>query len=118
MEEFTMKKALLALGAAAVALSAAPVEAKHYTNITKCTKYHNGHCVAWKRLTARQARRAGYAVGYRFGPTYSYVDVGALPQPIVTRYHLGTNFRYVNQDGFVYVVNPDTYRVVRVIPVP
>jgi hypothetical protein len=113
-----MTKALLALGAAAFMLTTVPAEAKHYTNITKCTKYRHGRCVAWKRLTAKQARRAGYSVGYRFGPTYSYVDVGALPRPIVTRYHLGTDFRYVNRDGFLYVVNPNTYRVVRVIPVP
>ena len=106
-----MKKALLALGAAAVALTAAPGDARHYTNITKCTKY-------WKRLTRREARRAGYRVGYNFGPSYSYTELGALPQPVVTRYHLGDNFRYVNRDGFVYVVNPNTYRVVRVIQVP
>ena len=113
-----MTKPLLALGAAAFVLTAVPAEAKHYTNITKCTKYRHGRCVAWKRLTAKQARRAGHSVGYRFGPTYSYVAVSALPQPIVTRYHLGTDFRYVNRDGFVYVVNPNTYSVVRVIPVP
>ena len=111
-------KLLLALGAAAVAFTAVPAEAKHYTNITKCTRYHNGRCVAWKRLTRAQARRAGYRVGYNFGPSFSYVDIGTLPQPIVTRYHLRPTFRYVNQDGFVYVVNPNTYRVVRVIPVP
>jgi hypothetical protein len=114
-----MVKAFLAIGAAAVALTAMPASAeRHYTNITQCVRYHHGRCVAWKRLTRREARRAGYAVGYRFGPTYSYADIGALPQPIVTRYHLGPTFRYVNQDGFVYVVNPNTYRVVRVIPVP
>ncbi|MFL6726479.1 MAG: hypothetical protein ACJ8FS_08195 [Sphingomicrobium sp.] len=113
-----MTKALLALGAAAVALTAVPADARHYTNITKCTKYRHGRCVAWKRLTRGEARRAGYSVGYNFGPDFSYVDVAALPQPIVTRYHLGTNFRYVNQDGYVYVVSPNTYRVVRVIPVP
>jgi hypothetical protein len=116
--EIAMKKALLALGAAAVALSAAPADARHYTNITKCTKYRHGRCVAWKRLTRREARRAGYRVGYNFGPSYSYTELGALPQPVVTRYHLGGNFRYVNRDGFVYVVNPNTYRVVRVIQVP
>src|SRR5690349_1878040 len=110
-----MKKTLLALGAAAVVVTAAPADAKRYTNITKCMKYRHGRCVAWKRLTVKQARRAGYRVGYRFGPTYSYTELGALPQPIVTRYHLGDNFRYVNRDGFVYVVNPNTYRVVRVI---
>jgi hypothetical protein len=113
-----MTKVLLALGAAAVALTAAPAEAKHYTNITKCTKYRHGRCVAWKRLTRAQARRAGYRVGYNFGPNYSYVDIGSLPQPIVTRYHLRPTFRYVNRDGYVYVVNPNTYRVVRVISVP
>jgi hypothetical protein len=113
-----MRKALLALGAAAVALTATPMEAKQYTNVTKCTKYRNGHCVAWKRLTVKQARRAGYNVGYRFGPSYAYTEFSALPQPIVTRYRLRPTFRYVNQDGFVYVVNPNTYRVVRVITVP
>jgi len=113
-----MMKTLLALGAAAVVATAAPADAKRYTNITKCMKYRHGRCVAWKRLTVNQARRAGYRVGYRFGPTYSYTELGALPQPIVTRYHLGDNFRYVNRDGFVYVVNPNTYRVVRVIPMP
>ena len=113
-----MTKLLLALGAAAVALTAAPADAKHYTNITKCTKYRNGRCVAWKRLTRAQARRAGYRVGYNFGPSYAYTDYGALPQPIVTRYHLRNNFRYVNRNGYVYVVNPRTYRVVRVLQVP
>jgi hypothetical protein len=114
----TMMKAFLALGAAAVVLSAVPADAKRYTNLTKCVKYRHGRCVAWKRLTVRQARRAGYRVGYRFGPSYSYTELGALPQPIVTRYNLRPTFRYVNRDGFVYVVNPNTYRVVRVIPVP
>jgi len=113
-----MPKLFLALGAAAVALTAAPADAKHYTNITKCTKYRHGRCVSWKRLTRAQARRAGYRVGYHFGPNYSYADLSSLPQPVVTRYHLRDNFRYVNRDGYVYVVNPNTYRVVRVISVP
>lgn len=113
-----MMKIMLALGTAAVAMSAVPAEGKHYTNITKCTKYRHGRCVTWKRMTVKQARRAGYRVGYRFGPTYSYTAVNALPQPVVTRYHLGDNFRYVNRDGYVYVVNPRTYRVVRVLSVP
>ncbi len=111
-----MTRLFLAFGVAAVALTAAPAEAKHYTNVTKCTKYRHGRCVAWKRLTRAQARRAGYRVGYRFGPTYGYTAFGSLPQPIVTRYRLRPTFRYVNRDGYVYVVNPNTYRVVRVIP--
>jgi hypothetical protein len=113
-----MTKLLLAAGVAAVALAAVPSEARHYTNHMQCTKSRHGRCVAWHRLTRAQARRAGYAVGYRFGPTYSYADYTALPGTVVSRYHLRPTFRYVNQDGFVYVVNPNTYRVVRVIPVP
>jgi hypothetical protein len=81
-------------------------------------KWRHGRCVAWHRLTRRQAIRHGYPVGYRFGPRYSYVDVGTLPGTVVTRYRLGPNFRYVTQNGYVYVVNPNTYRVVRVIRVP
>jgi len=58
-----MKKTLLGLGAAAIALTAMPASAeRHYTNITKCVRYHHGRCVAWKRLARREARRAGYAV--------------------------------------------------------
>jgi len=89
-----MKKTLLALGAAAVALSAAPADARHRHHVTV------------------------YRVGYMFGPDYTYTDYTALPQPIVTRYHLRDNFRYVNRNGVIYVVNPHSYRVVRVISVP
>lgn len=113
-----MMKALLALGTAAVALSATQADARRYTNHVTCQRWHHGRCVSWQRMTVRQARRAGYRVGYAFGPNYNYTDIGALPQPIVTRYHLGSNFRYVNDNGYVYVVNPRTYRVVRVITAP
>ena len=110
-----MTKTLLALGAAAAAFTAAPAEAKQYTNITKCTKYRHGRCIQWKRLTRREARRAGYRVGYRFGPRYAYTEYNALPQPIVTQYHLRPGYRYVYRDNYVYVVNPRTYAVERII---
>jgi hypothetical protein len=114
-----MTKALLALGAASVALMAAPTDARHYSNVVQCAKYRHGRCVQWNRLTRGQARRqAAYQVGYTFGPDYSYTEVSTLPGPFVTRYHLGPDFRYVNRDGYVYVVNPNTYRVVRVLPMP
>jgi hypothetical protein len=87
-----MKYAVLAVAGAAVALSATAADARHYD------RHHE---------TIR--------VGYTFGPSYTYTDYGTLPQPMVHRYHLRNNFRYVNRDGFVYVVNPRTYRVVRVI---
>ena len=113
-----MTKIFLALGAAAVAMSAVPAEAKHYTNHVRCSKWRHHRCVAWHRMTRMQARRAGYRVGYRFAPTYAYTDYSALPQPVVTRYHLRDNWRYVNQNGRIYVVSPTTYRVTRVIRVP
>src|SRR6476661_6463566 len=105
-EEKRMTKLLLALGTAAVALTATPSEARRTGPVT-CARWHHHHCVAW---------RSRYAVGYAFGPSFAYTDYGALPVPIVHRYHLRDNFRYVNQNGYVYVVNPRTYRVVRVIP--
>ena len=101
-----MTKFLLALGVAAVALSATPSEARRTGPVT-CAHWRHGQCVAW---------RSRYNVGYVFGPSYNYVDVAALPGPVVTRYHLGPRFRYVNDNGTVYVVNPRTYRVVRVLP--
>jgi hypothetical protein len=113
-----MIKAFLALGVAAVAVTAMPSEARHYTNVTQCVKYRHGHCVKWKRLTRAEARRAGYRVGYLFGPRYSYTRFSALPRPIVTRYDLRPGWRYVNRNGYVYVVNPRTYRVTRIIAVP
>ena len=86
-------KTILAVAAAAVAFAATPAVARHH-DVTV------------------------YRVGYAFGPSYTYTDYSALPQPIVTRYHLRDNFRYVSDNGYVYVVNPHTYRVVRVIRAP
>jgi len=115
-----MTKTFFVLGAAAVALTAMPAmpaNARHYSNQVRCTRWHNDRCVSWNRMTRGEARReAEYRVGYSFGPSFGYTDVAALPQPFVTRYRLHNNFRYVNQDGYVYVVNPNTYRVVRILP--
>jgi hypothetical protein len=87
-----MPKTLLAIAASAVALAATPAVARHHVTV--------------------------YRVGYAFGPSYSYTDYSALPQPVVTRYHLRDSYRYVDENGYVYVVNPKSYRVVRVIRVP
>lgn len=88
-----MYKALIAAAAAAVAFTATPSLARHH-------------------------HMDGYRVGYSFGPSYSYTDYGTLPQPMVTRYHLRNNYRYVNENGRLYVVNPHSYRVMRVISAP
>jgi hypothetical protein len=100
-----MTKAVLALSVAAAAIAVgAPTEAR--THHDDCSRYHHEHCAKMHR----------YNVGYEFGPRYRYLEVGALPGPIVTRYRLHPNYRYVNENGYIYVVNPRTYRVVRVIP--
>jgi hypothetical protein len=102
-----MMKALLAVGVAATALTAFPAQAgRHITGDATCAHWRHGTCMAW---------RPRYNVGYMFGPSYNYVDINALPGPVVTRYHLGPRYRYVNDNGYVYVVNPRTYRVIRVI---
>lgn len=101
-----MTKLMLTLGVAAVALTATPSEARRTGPVT-CAKWRHGDCVAW---------RSRYNVGYAFGPSYAYSAYGTLPGMYVTRYHLRNNFRYVHQNGYIYVVNPRTYRVVRVIP--
>jgi len=103
-----MMKLMLTLGVAAAALTATPSEARRTGPVT-CAHWRHGHCVAW---------RSRYNVGYVFGPSYGYTAYSALPGPFVTRYHLHDNFRYVNRNGYVYVVSPRNYRVVRVIPMP
>jgi len=110
-----MKYALLVLAGAAVSMTAVSADARRHSNDAVCLKHEKGRCTAWRDMKRSEARRAAYRVGYSFGPSYGYTEFSALPQPIVTRYHLRDNGRYVYRDGFVYVVNPRTYRVMRVI---
>jgi hypothetical protein len=113
-----MTKALLALGAAAVVLSAAPADArKHYSNYVECSKVVNGACVKWHRLTRGAAIRAAYKTGYVFGPTYAYTPYYELPHDYVVRYSLEPSGRYVYSNGYIYVVDPTTYAVTRIIDV-
>jgi len=110
-------KALLALGAAAVAFSAAPAAAeKHYSNYISGSKIKDGTCVTWKRLTRGAAVRA-YANGYVFGPKYDYTPFAMLPPDYVTQYSLDPNGHYVYSNGYIYVVDPTTYAVTKVIDV-
>lgn len=66
-----MRKLFLALAcvAAAEAGLTTPVQARRYSNRTTCARWHNHRCVAWRRLTVRQARhRAAWRMGQVFGP--------------------------------------------------
>jgi len=113
-----MMKPFLALAGAAVAISAVPADARTYSNTIACSGWRNGQCVAWNRLTLKQARQI--QVGYVFGPNYTYYSpFSDLPQPMVTQYSLSPDCRYVTADGYIYVVDPKTYAVTKVIaPAP
>ena len=104
-----MKRVILALSGAALALTVAPADAKVKTYV--CTKWSNGVCVSTHRVKGT----APYDVGYVFGRTYAYTPYSDVPQPVVTYYKLGANERYVYRDGYVYVVDPTTWAVTRVI---
>jgi hypothetical protein len=110
-----MRTLLLVAAGAAVALTGVPANAKRYTNQVKCTKWHHGRCVAYKRMTVKQARRAAYRTGYRFGPSYRYTSYNSLPRTYRSRYNLSPNNRYVYTNGYIYQVDPTTYAVQRVI---
>ena len=110
-----MTKAFLALGGAAAVLVAVPVSARQYTNFIECSKVRNGQCVAWHRMS--RAKADAYSVGYVFGPNYSYTPFGVLPSDYVSRYHLDPSGRYVYNNGYIYVVDPTTYAIQRVIDV-
>lgn len=100
----------------AAGLSAAPADARRYSNVIKCSGWRNGQCVAWNRLTVGQVRRI--RIGYVFPKNYTYTDFSTLPQAVVTQYSLSPDERYVYSNGHIWVVDPDTYAVTRVITVP
>ena len=108
-----MKKLLLALAGTAVALTAAPAGAHHPARTLLCNRH--GHCVRVHRVRRHAVRLRRYRVGYVFGPNYTYVPVTAVPQPLVTRYSLSPDYRYVVSGPYVYVVDPTTYAVTRVL---
>jgi hypothetical protein len=102
-----MKSVILALSGVALAISATPGSAKTYV----CTKWDNGVCVSTHRVKGTPP----FAVGYSFGPSYSYTTLSDIPQPVVTYYKLGPTGRYVYNDGYLYEVDPTTYAVTKVI---
>ncbi len=112
-----MSKTFLAFIGTAVALSGVSVNARDYSNTIACSGWRDGQCVAWNRLTREQAEKVH--VGTVFGPNYTYyTTVSSLPQTVVTQYNLTPDNRYVSADGYVYVVDPHSYAVTKVITVP
>lgn len=114
-----MSKTLLAATGAAVlaaGLVAAPADARRYSNIIQCSGWRNGQCVAWNRLTVHQAKRI--QVGYVFPKNYTYTDFSSIPQTVVTQYSLSPDAHYVSSNGYIWVVDPNTNAVTKVITVP
>jgi len=116
-----MTKTLLALGAAAIAMTSAPASADHghhYSHHARsCAKWRHGHCVRWDNHGYRMStsRHAMWNTGYRFGPSYGYTTYSTLPRTYVRQYDLSPNYRYVYRDNYIYQVDPTTYAVTRVI---
>lgn len=111
-----MSKTFLVAAAAAVALSAFPAGARQYSSVIKCSGWRGNECVAWNRLTKEQAGQIG--VGFVFPKNYTYSQFSTIPQTVVTQYSLDPKADYVTTDGYVYVVDPNTYAVTKVITVP
>jgi hypothetical protein len=109
-------KMLLALAGAAVVMSAAPAEARHHRHHAAmvCAKYRHHHCVAYRAASLRP-HLVRYRTGYVFGPSYNYTAYSALPAPYVTRYHLSPDYRYVYSGNTIYVVDPTSYAITRII---
>jgi hypothetical protein len=117
-----MKLHIAFVGALAAAMLATPAVAArhsghHYRHHARtCAKWRHGHCVRWTTPGyMRSTARHSYRVGYVFGPSYGYTAYTELPQPYVTRYHLSPDNRYVYSGNTVYVVDPTTYAVTRIL---
>jgi hypothetical protein len=112
-----MTRAFLALGVAAIALTSAPADARHHAKTLVCTKYRHHHCVKYHRVARPMMVRHGtrYRVGYVFGPSYGYTAYSALPHTYVVRYNLSPDYRYVYSGNTIYVVDPATYAITRII---
>jgi hypothetical protein len=110
-KEVVMRKLIFALSGAAMALAFTPAAAAPHTYV--CTKWHDGICVSTHRVKGDPP----YKVGYVFGPNYTYTTYSDIPQPVVTYYHLDSNGRYVYSNGYVYVVDPTTFAVTKVLDV-
>lgn len=116
-----MTKLFLALGVAAIAISSAPASAdhgRHYRHHDRmCAKWRHGHCVRWMNhgYAMSMMRHDRYRVGYVFGPDYRYTSYSAIPRTYVTRYGLTPEGRYVYTNNTVYVVDPATYAITRIL---
>ena len=111
-----MTRTLLTIAAATAALSALPAGARQYSSVIKCSGWRGSECVAWNRLTKEQA--AQIKTGFVFPKNYTYTQFSTIPQTVVTQYSLDPKADYVTADGYIWVVDPNTYAVTKVITVP
>ena len=113
-----MKTLLAVSAAAAVALSSAPADARPNHGKEVCTQWRHGHCVASHKVSQKAARRQArlFAMGQRVPRSYGYwTPYAQIPRTYVSQYDLNPNYRYINRGGYIYVVDPQTYAVQRII---
>jgi len=116
-------KTLIAVATATMALTSisAPAEARRV-----CDHWRGGRCVSWHQSNygmersawahrRNMERRAAWTTGYRVPTDYSYYSYDRIPRTYVDRYHLDPNYRYAYRDNRVYVVNPTTYAIERIL---
>lgn len=109
-----MKKSLLILVGVSTLLSGGAVSARTYSNAIACSGWRHGQCTSWNRITVKQEREV--KEGTMFGPDYTYYsNYKTLPQSVVTQYSLSPDYRYVSTDHYIYVVDPHSYAVTKVI---
>lgn len=68
----------------------------------------------WERRGYRDEGR-NWGVGYRVPQSYSYYGYNGIPRDYARRYNLDPNYRYVRRNNQVYVVNPGTYAIERIL---
>lgn len=110
-------KTLIALSAAvAVALPAAPALARPHSGqmMAKQMKHDQKHARKAARHAAKDQARL-FRMGQRVPRSYAWTPYAQLPQAYVSQYSLSPDYRYVYRDNYIYVVDPRTYAVSRVL---
>lgn len=90
---------------------------RHGNVMMGCAKWKHGRCVRRGHAYAygQHRRAADYRVGYHFAPDYGYTPYNQIPSNYANQYHLSPDGRYVYRNNYIYVVNPRTSAIERVL---
>lgn len=111
-----MKTVIGVFAAAAVAMTGAPALADPHSGhvMTQQMKHQQKHARKAARHAAKDQARL-FRMGQRVPRSYAWTPYGQLPQTYVSQYSLSPDYRYVYRDNYIYVVDPRTYAVTRVL---